>query len=363
MDPQAEIIYGDTKIILQAESSKVYVNGVTETLSVSIGERNGRLFVPLRFISEHFGAQVDYKNHTIDIHTKRSHPGLERGSNDVSMNAYAGGFVEKGDYDYFVSYENGLYNVKKKSKKDASELVIMSNEGGIYNLNVVGKDLYYHNDGKLIKYNMENSQSLQLVSNASKIYVVGDTVYYIDQSDLKLVKMKNDGNKKQEIGSNVVNYMVIGQTIYYTDHGNKTFKVGLDSNGGQKIFQDMCAYGNGYFYYVSRGYEGGSERLARQKEDGSGKTFLQSLDAGNLFKSVKVLGNWIYYTVDVETQVKHDSGNFSTTYYSGSLYRVSFDGQQHERLTQGKTGSFYLYKNGVYYENLITQKWVFQHLL
>ncbi|WP_161568209.1 stalk domain-containing protein [Anaerobacillus alkaliphilus] len=62
-DPESKTVtihYGGKKIELQEGSRTVRLNGKATTIDVAPEIKNGRTFVPLRFISENLGARVDY---------------------------------------------------------------------------------------------------------------------------------------------------------------------------------------------------------------------------------------------------------------------------------------------------------------
>ncbi|MGF7399203.1 copper amine oxidase N-terminal domain-containing protein [Thermoanaerobacterium thermosaccharolyticum] len=58
---------GDTTIVFDLNSSKVYVNGSEVTLSMPAMEISNRTFVPLRFIAESLGVNINYDNNTGNI--------------------------------------------------------------------------------------------------------------------------------------------------------------------------------------------------------------------------------------------------------------------------------------------------------
>jgi hypothetical protein len=61
------ITKGDTTIVFDLNSSKVYVNGSEVTLSMPAMEISNRTFVPLRFIAESLGVKINYDNNTGNI--------------------------------------------------------------------------------------------------------------------------------------------------------------------------------------------------------------------------------------------------------------------------------------------------------
>ena len=130
-------------------------------------------------------------------------------------------------------------------------------------------------------------------------------------------------------------------------------------NNNRKLFDGtiaLTAYYNGYFYYIE-----GGRTLLRVKEDGTQQSTVLTLPYNQHLVDVKILGNWIYYTVR-----QFDSGMPSYAQYSGHLYRESFDGRK-EELTQVKTGLFYVFKDGYCYqafentEEGILAKWEFRY--
>ncbi|KJS12600.1 MAG: hypothetical protein VR67_08815 [Peptococcaceae bacterium BRH_c8a] len=58
---------GDVTIVLPIETASVIVNGQTKALDAPATINNSRTFVPLRFVSEALGAQVDYYSTTQGI--------------------------------------------------------------------------------------------------------------------------------------------------------------------------------------------------------------------------------------------------------------------------------------------------------
>ncbi|MEG6570640.1 copper amine oxidase N-terminal domain-containing protein [Thermoanaerobacterium thermosaccharolyticum] len=78
------ITKGDTTIVFDLNSSKVYVNGSEVTLSMPAMEISNRTFVPIRFIAETLGVNINYDDKTgnVDIDD-----GNEQGST-VSQSVY-----------------------------------------------------------------------------------------------------------------------------------------------------------------------------------------------------------------------------------------------------------------------------------
>lgn len=69
-DSQVTLTKNDMNVILKLNNNKVVKNGKTEHLDVKPYMKKNRTFVPMRFIAETFGSNVNYKNGTVTVDTK-----------------------------------------------------------------------------------------------------------------------------------------------------------------------------------------------------------------------------------------------------------------------------------------------------
>lgn len=65
----ATIVENGTTVKIAIGSQSPTVNGVTKTIDAPAALKDNRTYVPVRFISEAMGAEVDYKNRTVMIET------------------------------------------------------------------------------------------------------------------------------------------------------------------------------------------------------------------------------------------------------------------------------------------------------
>ncbi|MFJ5566576.1 copper amine oxidase N-terminal domain-containing protein [Lysinibacillus xylanilyticus] len=68
-DSKVTLTNNKMQITLQPNSNTVIKNGKIELLDVKPYLKNSRLFVPIRFIAETFGCQVNYQNSTVTVDT------------------------------------------------------------------------------------------------------------------------------------------------------------------------------------------------------------------------------------------------------------------------------------------------------
>ncbi|KGA80330.1 MAG: copper amine oxidase N-terminal domain-containing protein [Lysinibacillus fusiformis] len=69
-DSQITLSTNQSTVILTLNSQTVIQNGQAEQLDTTPYLKNNRTYVPIRFIAETFGSQVDYKQSTVNIATK-----------------------------------------------------------------------------------------------------------------------------------------------------------------------------------------------------------------------------------------------------------------------------------------------------
>lgn len=67
---QAKLKLGQTEVIVTLGSKVAYINGKMSQLDVPAESKGGRVFVPLRFVSESLGAYVDFSKETQTITVK-----------------------------------------------------------------------------------------------------------------------------------------------------------------------------------------------------------------------------------------------------------------------------------------------------
>jgi len=113
---QATISKGDMQIILKPNSKEAIKNGQTELLDAITYVNNDRVMVPLRFIAETFGCEVDYKDHTVVITTE---PLIINGIKVEALNyefhMTMGGSISEIRVN---SYNTAIYDIFLENQKD-----------------------------------------------------------------------------------------------------------------------------------------------------------------------------------------------------------------------------------------------------
>ena len=113
-ESQITLTKNNMKVILKLNSNKVVKNGKTELIDVKPYMKNDRTFVPMRFIAETFGSNVNYKNGIVTVDTKPLViDGVKVKALQHEYHMTMGGVVQqiKGN-----GYNEAIYNIFIKNK-------------------------------------------------------------------------------------------------------------------------------------------------------------------------------------------------------------------------------------------------------
>ena len=207
-----------------------------------------------------------------------------------------------GDWIYYLSIDGdiGIYKIKT----DGTEKTRIGEEAmGVY-LNVIGGWIYYSEwsdeKGNLYKMKTDGTDRTKLNDDQSDyINVVGDRVYYINQSDgNKLYKINTDGADRTKLNDdNCYAINVSDDWIYYinvVDYDYNPYKIRTDGSDRTKLSDDDCYELNvsdGWIYYAKGGEENGITPF-KMRTDGADKTKMTEDSSSSLF----IAGDWLYYT-------------------------------------------------------------------
>lgn len=143
----------DMQVILKQNSNTVIKNGKPVQLDVKPYIKNGRTFVPIRFLAETFDCNVNYKNSTVTVTTKPLViDNIKVSALQHEYHMTMGGIVQqiKGN-----AYNNAFYDIlmENKGKKDEAPAnyswrIDLDHPGSYYK---VGQYDFMNSEGKSIK--------------------------------------------------------------------------------------------------------------------------------------------------------------------------------------------------------------------
>ncbi len=332
----------DTVINLKIGDKTAYLNGESMQLEVPSKIINDKTFVPLRFISESLGAEVDWNNNTRTVTISLDNSSEIHGN--TSGNISNGGFVcEKDDWVYTSMYKNGLWKIKK----DGSEKVQISKDSANY-LNIVGDWIYYssstylpENDRlRLHKMKLDGSSVSKLsTSIVDFVNVVGDWIYYIDaNSGYKPYKIRLDGKGKSKISDVQMKYMIVDDGWIYFQKVSSDTLWKMRTNGSD-LKELSYVYGSklriikdgNWLYFISDGFDPGIYKVDINGEN-------EELIAGGSIDSINHSDGWLYYTSELE-----------------NLYKIKDDLSSRKTIGSRIAGEFQLIDNWAYYTEYLTE--------
>lgn len=124
------ITRSDIELKLQANSKTVYVNGAKEEMEIPVTVRESRSFVPIRFITEYFGGQVNWigESRTVELTINTISSLLTKADtyyNNQNYEKAIENYLEVLKYDenhiYAIKQLATVYNVKLKEPQQAAQ--------------------------------------------------------------------------------------------------------------------------------------------------------------------------------------------------------------------------------------------------
>lgn len=213
--------------------------------------------------------------------------------------ANAGFITQQGNWLYYRGAEGGLCKIRT----DGTGREKLNDDWILY-INVVGDWVYYIEDsdswsGAICRVRTDGSaQSVLNGDVCQDLYVAGDWIYYEDQSkDFATYRMHLDGSGETLVSNETMFGMnVVDDWIYYYTGGsgvNHAYRVRADGTGQQSTLTEDDVTGNlvvadGWVYYLTT-YD---HYLHRVKTDGTGRMQLNSADTSPFFT---VSGNSVFY--------------------------------------------------------------------
>ncbi|NOU89022.1 DUF5050 domain-containing protein [Paenibacillus sp. LMG 31460] len=362
-----------TTIKVTTNSTSAYINEREVILGVRPYVNEGNTMVPVRFISEAFGATVAWNEFTQTVTIKTSalpstvdpidtSVGFSEESMTNSNFVNGGKFTAQDDSIYFVGYiTRTTRGIFKKNMNSSESPVMITSSSSISSLNVANDWVYYtdfsvyrplETMGRLYKIKTDGIDRVLLSEkSANNALVHGEWVYFTTfkkfNADAQLYRVKVDGSSEELISDHFQNtFSIVGDQIYYSlfDNSKKSntiYSMGLDSTGITQLVsyatynpESIFIIENGLLYF---------QELSKSKYtfnkiqlDGSQKTAVFVGGSGDHFN---VTRGWVYYP---------------NPYDNGSVYRVRTDGSDNTKITEQKGYNVYFSKyNIIYYLDIL----------
>lgn len=351
-DNEISISLNDKKVLLEIGSTKIIVNGNESTMTVESQILNDRTFIPLRSLSEALGKKLFWDDRGLIIISNNEK--VINQEDDTIIETMVSNFIHKGN-----SYGNNV------------------NYGEIAQ---EGEWIYYSDDkDKFYKVKTDGSQKTKISDySAHNINVVNDWIYcslynYDDKySNLGLYKIKTDGSEKIKLSDDNINCInIIGDSIYYINQSDyyKPYKMGIDGGNRWRLndFPMKCLNVIGSRAYFQNDMNG---KLYSMNIDGSDVQKIVDDSSYNL--NLNVADGWIFYEAEgglhglykIKTdgtgRQKLDSSQISYInvkddwiyygIYKGGIYKIKIDGTGKQKLSDDDQSGIYIIGDLIFYE-------------
>ncbi|BFT74128.1 stalk domain-containing protein [Paenibacillus sp. P36] len=306
------LTYNGTSISLQIGSTTATVNGKDEQIEVAPELKNGTTMVPLRFISEKFGASVkfDEATSTIAISSTRA-AGTDAGGIDSDLGKT---HIGNSYYGWSMKYPTGLVKSYQSFKED---YVSFNDANGEYHINISVKSDMTENmsEDALLDLLVDETDGEPLLE---KKYVSSGAHPYA------LIKSKDDGElfeyRAYQSGDKV--YILIFTIIkeetdkVITKHNAyqdllNSFQMSFDTN--VKTLKDLSTVKDGLRMYTDETYGISIKIPADWSKSGSNSEMIQFIDP----KKKRSIGYKVTSKSDSDTLQKwsdRDAANYKQLY-------------------------------------------------
>ncbi len=383
---EVSIKFKEYNIKMRVDEKQASINGEVKIIEYPVIEENGRVMVPIRFISEVFGLPIKWieQNRTVNIGIDKSeylfNKGIGNDFQNIKNNAYV---IFSNGWIYYVNIgdesklyrmtEDGSQNVKL-SDDPVSQIQVIdgwvfyakkvseeSPEGGIYKVKndgsnrtivskrsanfmyVINEKIYFTEQiGVTVRFtdhlfvvNTDGTDEYQITKKYDhpfEFYPYGFSIYYTLNSGF--YKFDTTTKKINKITDEyIVNFKIYNDIVYFTDSKSKNiYTMGLDGTNKKLVLNDTvgsyCILNDRIVYRkvsIGGGWSSSGERLYSYDLDTKIKTLL--LD--KVINYVNVIGDWVYiYSYETEPSLKYR--------YQDLIYRISRvykDGSKYSDIT------------------------------
>ena len=292
----------DIKIQVQLDNPKAIVDGKIVLMDVPAAGINGRILVPIRFISEALKANVDWVNSTKTVFINE----------DI--------------------WNTGLGNTQNWGKFYADE----------------AWNYYIIKDWVLLKENIETKKLEKVTDNViCDLHIYGGWIYYIgvDKGMNKAFRINKSSKEKEIIiDTPVDSIQVVNNWVYYSKSDDETilFRAKADGSETEKIIEGgnfspkSWLVQNGWIYFQNLK----DSTISRIRIDGSELTEISKLFVEPSYDNTSDISEFDDNRFEIKLIDKdflylslENSGYIGSLYYASGIYRVPINGRNPEIIT------------------------------
>jgi hypothetical protein len=233
-----------------------------------------------------------------------------------------------GDWIFYVNYDDDkIYRIDINGNN--KEAII---EKYVRKLFVVNGEIYFVSGSAVLEFelhriNIHSNQGMHIeeAGQCIQMIIVEDWIYYHTFSENGIYKIRPDGIENTRLSDNKVRIVnVIDDWIYYVnvDDNNYIYRMRTDSSDNELVVSNSVEHVNIYEDWIFYVNLDDNETIYRIKTNGTEKEKLNDDESYH----INIIDGWIYYT-------KWNTRRWSDAIRENEIYRMRFDGSEHERVT------------------------------
>ncbi|MDR2712908.1 MAG: DUF5050 domain-containing protein [Clostridiales bacterium] len=343
----ATIYRGADKLVLTVGSTKALYNDIEIAIDVEDVApilKNSRIFLPLRFICEWLGLQVNYEGGTIRMLTL---PSLPQPDTTTALKSNSNGNYQ--NEGVMIIWQNRMYNIKPASNSiistdlttgEVKELKKIGAQGQ-GNFQIWQDKLYLnYQTGRLVnmfaQIDAEGNIEREVAENARACQIHNGWLYYIStEGTPHLCRCPLAGGETQKLGVYYPQFVVTDQHIYaYDGQDYVLLRLNLDGSSRRRLLTAPnirlkgLEYANGVLYFINYDQQSKNRPICQINTDGAGLKVFRQDGAEHL----NISGDWLYYT----SFTIPDDDNGRPFWPPKALCRVKLDGSGAQTLAETK---------------------------
>ena len=254
----------------------------------------------------------------------------------------------QGDWIYYVS-DDGLKIYARKTDSSGMKKI---NDDPSSNINVVGDWVYYLDNSSggsggqicAIKTDGSERRVINEKENIASMIVVGDWIYYVSfDRSINTIRIDGSGNRSITTAEESVSNMIMdGDWIYYNNWNDEgcIYAIRTDGSERRKVSDEFfyCIFIiDEWMYWFTQDIDHndkwvGSSRIGAIKTDGSEACTI--LETKGFISSINTDGNWIYYANSDD---------------SGKIFAIKPDGSEMRKVSDDKSDLMSIVGDWIYY--------------
>ena len=356
------IVYRDSdRLVLTIDSNIALYNDIQIPMDVAPVLSNDRTLLPLRFISEWLGLQVNYESGTIRMFVLEPLEHLDtmdapRGNSNGNLNNERHAIIWQNKlFHYcFITHSLVLKDLITNERRQLTPAFAGSQSRPRY-FNIWQDQLYVNIQGNFVRIDEDGNILETIIEDVGYCQIHDGWLYFMRKSDGQLCRRLLAGGDVQPLGvflrtnswtGVLYEALVITDQHIFVNDGESILRMKLDGTDRRRLLTadltewdvevetwdtityytlNGLEYANGLLYF-NVGGRASWARLCQMNLDGTGLREVVSDGAAEIV----VAGDWLYYTKLERTRISLDLGG--RIYEGGSIARVRLDGNGREVL-------------------------------